>query len=378
MNEFLPDDVTLEQLCDRLPVPGVDIKPELLTENQPLVLLRRPEEDMEQFVRSQKLGEACAVAAEETDSAEAALRKLIKSEQLVPAMNLLAALMPAHDGLWWATRFAWDVILDDLRASIRPDVAKGTDAAGKAAASAPDVPKPANPVSAAEVKEATASVFGPLSDILGKATSTPEFQAAVMKDPSIVSGAAAYTMQFHSRIARLNAPPPSQIIPRASGGRKALPAAGGPGIPRLPDGLAVPIELNRRRSTSRALACALQWVVHPCQKHAEIAREAAESISKPPLAKSLSMATFWCGENLNKKKGGTVIPPSPGLRLRGIRAVLTKALAQKGGIIPRGQRPQWALNVGIRIAQGRENWDSAMPLFAQYSNYIDQAPLGPT
>jgi hypothetical protein len=167
-----------------------------------------------------------------------------------------------------------------------------------------------------------------------------------------------------------------RIVPAGAPGSPVPRPGSSKGPPQPPEAASPEVKAlwlkARRLDTERELRClavALQWIVHPCQDHAEQGRVAAAVIRTDGPAKALAKATFWCGEDLNTTKKKPQVAPPPTLPRKGIAATLTKAINLKGGTWSQKDRIHWFLTRGLDAATGRSNWDDALEEFELYGAY---------
>ena len=375
--DTMPED--LKQLCRRLPAPPPAPNVPLPEVPSVLPLIEQVELSPEAFVLQHKLGAACEVVAEESADLHQTLRSLVGEGELVPAINLLASALAPREALWWTARFYWDVILDLERetwASIAADkaakaAAKQAQAAAAAASQAPAAPVLPMNDAAAAMQEALA----PMVAQIKSAMTSPKVLQAMQVNPDLQVQADAIQSRIQAQIDYTKRPSGPSIIPKPSQvGRRTGPNIPGPDgkkppVPIDPTSLKGRIAIRNRRASNRALASALQWIVNPCQDYANIAGQTGVALTSGGPAKALATATFWSGENLNLKPGGSAIPPTPILRAKGIRATLTKALSVKGGLLSKSSKLNWCLYLGLHTAAGLEHWDNALEEFETWTSY---------
>ncbi|MCH2135692.1 MAG: hypothetical protein MK101_03805 [Phycisphaerales bacterium] len=343
-------------------------------------LIEQVDDTPEAFVLKHKLGPACEVVAEESDDLHKTLRTLIAEEEFVPAINLLASALPPREALWWAARFYWDVKLDIERETwaklAAAKAAKIKAEQGKQAEAAippPLISSPAPPTG--EAAAAAEEAMAPMVNQIKSAMNSPRVLAMLNANPELRTQADAITSIIQRQIDWTKIPSGPSIIPKPSQtGRRTGPGMAAPGgkkppVPIDPTSLKGRIALRSRRAGGRALASALQWIVNPCQDYANIAGETAQALTSAGPAKALATATFWSGENLNMKPAGAVVPPTPVLRAKGIRATLTNTLNMKGGLLTKPSRLHWCLKLGLHTAEGKEHWDDALEQFHIWTKY---------
>ncbi|MCH2135265.1 MAG: hypothetical protein MK101_01635 [Phycisphaerales bacterium] len=369
----------LDRLTAHLPDPDSPV--EIPPIERPLVLLRQPDEPLTEFVTANKLGMDCLVAAEAHNTPEGALMHLLREGDHASAIALMAATLPPREGLWWGARFAWDIRLDIMRnwQQLKAEQPPAPPAQTQPRAEPPPEVPPKPKVDEAGAAEAAAAAMAPLHEALAAFTGDPTFMAHVQANPEIAQNAAAMTTKFRSALAAVDTTPPRQIIPRPSGQRKA---AKPPEVSRdnkvkkllLSEvGFKGHSAMRARRMYNQSLAIALQWITKPCQEHAALAGTFAKTVPTAGVAKALARATFWCGENVNLDNPTQVVPPSPALRINGLRALLAGCMAKKSGLLDRGQRTRWCITRGIGVATGESNWDDAMSDFNDYDAFVKAA-----
>ena len=346
-----------------------------------MVLLQTEREPLDEFVAKYKLGVACEVVAEDADDIEQLIGLLIDAKQLVPAINVLACALAPREALWWVTRFLWDVSLD-LERDVWATQAKAAAAMAQATKvqappkSLPPMPTPPT-LPTDETKAAYKTAFGSVADLVKSTLASPANQAAMKADPGIEAHSQALSEGFAASFQDATSPPGPSIIPKPSNiGRQ--PSSKSPAVPKGtklidPASIEGRIKLRARAFRLRALACSLNWVHSPCQDAAMTAGIAATAITTGGASKALATATFWSGENLSLKPSGTSIPPTQVLRTKGLRSVLSKVLARKGGLMRKSDRLNWCLSLGLRSAQGKEHWDGSLELFGVWNAYRKSA-----
>jgi hypothetical protein len=357
----------LRELCDRLPIPAaMSLTP---YDTGVLTMLHLRKMSLAEFVSMHKLGLACEVAAEQTKEPRALLDMLMQAGHELDAVNFLACALPPREGLWWATRFAWDMVLDTDRAlwtqsctAMPGEPARATTAVAQS--------KNAVPPSLSSIAQAIASsgALQATTAAVQNALAEPMI-AEALGDESVVAGGLHFSARIDAAMRSARAPSARQVVPRLtdaeidqSESAMSDSHAGDVSLERH-------IEARKSKLRLRALAAVLQWIVHPCHANAIVAADAAQAISFGGIAKALATAAFWSGENLNTKSSGAVVPPPPTLRSKGLRAAFAKALVVNDGLLGEADRLHWCLGLGLQAAEGHEHWDTALDEFRLYEQY---------
>lgn len=365
---------SLDALCQRLPPPkpnSVDVP----TKPGPLVLVRDPDETLGDFISTHSLGLPVQVAAEGEELAESLIDTLLDSGQTMDAINVLLCALPPRESLWVATRFTWDMYLEleraDMTASPKP---AATAAESEATPPTPELDTAKIDQALSDAKASVYESMAPVFAAMQQAMASPEMVRA-QGDPAIMDASRDYTDKFNMFVADAESPSGPRVLPMPPAGAGRVDRPPMPGKLKLPQAMLEGMRSRVVQQQVQALACTLQWIIAPNLEHAQIGGTVAKSIQQGGTAKAMASATFWSGENINLNLKGAAVPPAPALRTKGVRALLTKAMALKGGILTKADRLNWCLHLALDTASGEGCWEHSLELFKMWHHWcMDERP----
>ncbi len=348
-----------------------------------------PDDRLATVVADGQLTQTAALVAEERPHAASCINALIELGLFQDAMSVLAWTLPKRAGLWWAFRCTWDMMLerDRTRAIAAHDLALQKELSVETPAGKPPVPKAEAPKEMqdlqamaegdtgadhaalqAEVQQACTALLNMMQARTG-GLSSPQTETQIATAQGALDTVRSDTSGLTAHLSRPKKPAIA-VAPSGtpSGAPLPKPKAKAP-APELPESIrALQAKIHRRTVNGhlRGMASCLQWIIDPCQEHAEAAADALPSLTKAPSANALAKATFWCGENLSRDPQKPQVPPPATLPLKGIAVALTKAMQIKGCSWSKQDTLHWFVHRGLDIATGTLPWDNALPQFDMY------------
>jgi len=315
---------------------------------------------------------------------------LLRQQKLDVAMRYLAWAMPKRNGLWWAFRCSWDLMLDRDREHARKS-ALG-DPAAEPPSNSPK-PRPAQQPPKAKLPDdfaaslkdhiakgdqAKAGVQQSLQDahthlraLAAGGEDTPG--PAASPQSALLQHLRGRMSASRSMLFKRNIKP--MVVAPAGAPGSPLPKPTVPkGKPKAPMQKLSPMQTlywqHRAERRMQGLALTLQWILDPSEETALEAGRAAKSVEACPTSKLLCKSAFWCGENLNLSSKKTKVPPPPTLAYKGIASALNKGLSLRRTTWSRTDKLHWFLQQGIAVASGKLVWNNALEEFDAYAKYM--------
>ena len=365
------------ELIQGLPGNGIALPK---NDGKPLPLLQ--DHMVGRAIKEAKLGVAAQVVAESHPNAEDFFWSLLDINEPLIAMRFMAWSLPKREGLWWAFRCCWDVLLDRDRANYekwnKPESpatpTPPESSGGMSAEHSAKIEELNRAASELESKAAAGQqdLMAKLKDIRS------HLQAEITQSAESRGGASAQPPAI-SRLKRLRAhhlemasyTPPKQVNIEITSPKDRPPKASSRS--RTPEPMSPVMEQVWRRRVElrmQAMASSLQWVLDPCHENAIKAGEAAKSMEGDPFAKALARSAFWCGESLEADPKKAKVPPPETLPHRGIEGALTKGLGHPNAAWSRQDRVHWFLHRGLLVSSGQLPWDGSLDDFNTYITHM--------
>lgn len=366
-------------------LPGTGIDPPEPT-GKPMALIA--DDCVEQVRRTSKLGLVGELVAEANDAPVAFFHGLIEAGEPTLALRFLAYALPKRAGLWWAFRCSWDTLLDrDRTKAAQAQAANALEETAPPTVLQPDAQQASLPDTLAKAlrdqekageaalksMHTQAAGFGAMIEALlahaatehAGVAPTSEGQAAEANAKALVDQQKTIITAPSRKPVVMQAPKPPDAAARRIA-KKAEAAAQDKPMSDLQRAL----WMKRLQIRLQGFASCLQWILNPCQTHADAAGESAREIEKDIFSKTLAKATFWCGENMNPDPLKTKVPPPPLLPYKGIEAVVTKALDFPYTGWSRTDKLNWFLHRGVQVAEGKCHWEGSLQTFNTYADYL--------